>query len=407
MRVLFIAPFDLTIRDGTSIRVLNLARAAAQICEHVFLASYTSDESFKELDNLTHIKIRSVQLRYHFVGAFMNKVSPQITSRVAAKLLGLTSVEASVMKRVDLIHLHWLLHSYIAKSFQLLIGQEIPLVADLHGSFRIQEPPKGSMKGALAHALSYLHESIAIKDNSIKAFTVPSKSFGNFLASTYGISLAKIFEVRDFVEPETLASARRCGEIDEEVRKLLGNNIALHGFVAYAGAVSTYHGFFDLVEAFKIAEKLSRKELRLLLIIPTSRQIAKFQKILPSNTVILENIPRRFILCLLRHASALVLPHRAGTQFDYIPSNKVYDYMLAGKPIIAYKTPAIEEMLSKYKMYILTEPNNPVALAKGIVKALELWKDSEPAPAYDVPTLEEAVKSLKVIYRIVSKVNSN
>jgi len=102
-----------------------------------------------------------------------------------------------------------------------------------------------------------------------------------------------------------------------------------------------------------------------------------------------------------------VLPHRAGTQFDYIPSNKVYDYMLAGKPIVAYKTPAIEETLSKYRMRILTEPNNPVALAKGIVKALELWKDSEPASTYDVPTLEDAVKSLKVIYRIVSKANSS
>jgi glycosyltransferase involved in cell wall biosynthesis len=167
--------------------------------------------------------------------------------------------------------------------------------------------------------------------------------------------------------------------------------------------VSKYHGFFDLVEAFRIAKR-SYKDLNLLLIVPSLQQLAKLGRFLPEETVVLENVPRRILPCVLRRASVLVLPHRAGTQFDYLPSNKVYDYMLAGRPIVAYRTPAVETALGDYSMRILVEPNNPVELAKGILKAMLLYGDSEPKPAFDkVPLLESAANALERVYHIVTK----
>jgi glycosyltransferase involved in cell wall biosynthesis len=405
MRVLFIAPFDLTIRDGTSIRVLNSARAATRICERVFLISYTTNEELEALNNLVHIRIRAVQLRYHFIMALADSVDSRLTSKFAMRFSGLNSVMMrNMIKNVDVIHVHWLLFSYLAKSLQLLIGQQIPTVVDLHGLFRLQESLKTSVRDTLAHTLGLMHEATAVRDKSIKAFTVPSKSLGKFLELTYGIDPRKVFEVRDAVEPEVLTSAKRCNEVNKEVKELIRDDVESYSSIAYMGTISRYHGFFDLLEAFNIVKRILRKKLKLILIVPSSQQLAKFRKILPEDTLVLENIPRKLIPCILRSASILILPHRAGTQFDYLPSNKIYDYMLAGRPIVAYKTPAIEEVLSRYDIRILVEPNNPMALAKGVIKALELWRDSEPTPAFDdVPTLKNMERSLRIVYRIASK----
>ncbi len=46
-------------------------------------------------------------------------------------------------------------------------------------------------------------------------------------------------------------------------------------------------------------------------------------------------------------------------------------------------------------MYLPVKPNNPIELARGIVRAIELYGRSEPKPAYDkVPMLNNAAKAL-------------
>jgi glycosyltransferase involved in cell wall biosynthesis len=122
----------------------------------------------------------------------------------------------------------------------------------------------------------------------------------------------------------------------------------------------------------------------------------RFKSLLPEGTKIMIGIPRRFVPCILREASVLVLPHWAGTQFDYIPSNKIYDYMLSGRPIVAYRTAAVVESLKRYPYSILVKPNDPKALAEGIVKAFESLRNAEPRAVFDnVPTLR--------VYRYVLK----
>jgi len=402
MNVLFIAPFDLRIRDGTTVRVINLVRAAAQVCDTVFLASYTNNEYLKALSNIVHIRLKNIQLRYHLAMAFTSSILTRLASKFLTRFFEIGfEYNKNIYESIDIIHVHWLLFSYLAKYIQTLSPRWIPLIVDLHGSYRIQEPLNYSMKNILLHTLGLLHETTTIRDSSISAFTVPSSSFGEFVKSAYGIDSRKVFVVPDVVEPEVLASAKECN--DKGAEELLGERIASRGVVAYVGTVSKYHGFFDLVEAFRIAKR-SYKDLNLLLIVPSLQQLAKLGRFLPEETVVLENVPRRILPCVLRRASVLVLPHRAGTQFDYLPSNKVYDYMLAGRPIVAYRTPAVETALGDYSMRILVEPNNPVELAKGILKAMLLYGDSEPKPAFDkVPLLESAANALERVYHIVTK----
>jgi len=81
MNVLFIAPFDLRIRDGTTVRVINLVRAVAQVCDTVFLASYTNNEYLKALSNIVHIRLKNIQLRYHLAMAFTSSILTRLASR--------------------------------------------------------------------------------------------------------------------------------------------------------------------------------------------------------------------------------------------------------------------------------------------------------------------------------------
>jgi len=294
MKVLFIAPFDLTLRDGTSIRVSNIARATARICKDVFLLSYTINEELKTLSNLVHIKMKTIQVRQHFIIAFTDIINPQLAFKLASRFLesSFTMMKGAI-EDVDVIYTHWLLFSYLAKSLRLLVNQHIPVVVDLHGLFRLQKPPKHSMRDILAYTLGLIHETIIIKNKFIKAFTVPSKRFREFLKEAYTLDPSRVFEVPDVVDPEVIESARKCKEFDEEIRKFLGECPELRDTVAYIGTISTYHGFFDLIKAIKIAKKIAKRDFKLLLIIPDFKQLVKFSALLPKNTIILENIHSR------------------------------------------------------------------------------------------------------------------
>jgi glycosyltransferase involved in cell wall biosynthesis len=405
MKVLFIAPFDLTMRGGTSIRVSNLAKAAARICEQVFLASHTSNEELESIRNLLHIRVKYIRSRFRTIMTLVNDVNYQLALKLIAKLLKSELSEMkSVVDEVDVIHVHQHLFGFcLAKILQRSMdARRAPMVVDLHGLLRLQGLMGTSLKEVLVNVAWLLHEFMVFRDRSVAAFTMPSKSLGEFLKSAYGVDPDKVFEVPDAVDQEVVATAKRCEEVEKEVERLLRGS-ELRNAVAYVGNLSRYHGFFDLVKAIKIAKR-SLREIKLLLVVPSLKQLERFRYLLPEGTIALENVPRRLLPCILRRAALCVVPHRAGTQFDYVPSNKVYDYVLSGRPIVAYRTPAVVEVLSKYPMRVLVKPNDPQSLAEGIVKALELWEDSEPAPRFDcMPTLDDVGRSLRTLYHIISK----
>ncbi|MGC9107309.1 MAG: glycosyltransferase, partial [Infirmifilum sp.] len=392
MKVLFIAPFKLEIHDGTTIRVLNLAKAATYISEEVFLVSPSINEEFK-LNNIVNIKMKEIEGRYHFTLAYLSEFSSKLSFTIGTRILHINPEEYDFLDHINVIHVHWLLYKYLAKILQQIVHKRIPLVVDLHGSWNLQQSKKGYVKDVLALKLGQAHEALAFRDNSIDAFTSPSISFNNYIASKYKVDPKKLFEVKDAVDAEVIASSRSCNEI--EVNKLIGEISSSTNLIAYTGSTTNFHGFLDLIEAYNILKKFYKYNFKLLLIVPSITQSLMINR----DTIILKNIPRRFVPCVLRKATVLVFPHIAGTQFDYIPSNKIYDYILAGRPIVAYKTSAADDLLKDYSMYIPVKPNNPIELARGIIKAVETYGNSEPKPMYNkVPTINSVAESLKRVY---------
>lgn len=79
-------------------------------------------------------------------------------------------------------------------------------------------------------------------------------------------------------------------------------------------------------------------------------------------------------------ADVLVLPNKAGSAHSelYTSPLKLFEYMVAKRPIVASQLPSITEILNNDNA-ILVEPNNPIALKTGIEKALNSPESLEKA----------------------------
>tara|TARA_B100000749_G_scaffold222723_1_gene177878 strand:- start:50 stop:454 length:405 start_codon:yes stop_codon:yes gene_type:complete len=81
---------------------------------------------------------------------------------------------------------------------------------------------------------------------------------------------------------------------------------------------------------------------------------------------------------LLAKGDVLVLPNvGSGSTVNYTSPLKLFEYMAAGKPIVASNLPSIREVLRDGENAVLVEPGNPTALTSGLRRVLEDRKLAE------------------------------
>ncbi len=104
-----------------------------------------------------------------------------------------------------------------------------------------------------------------------------------------------------------------------------------------------------------------------------------------SKIMILGLQPRKFIPQYLKSADVLVLPNSAKSKISkyYTSPMKLFEYMAAGRPIVATNLPSITEILNDNNAVLVT-PDNPSSLADGIIRVL---KDKELAEKISSHTL--------------------
>ena len=81
---------------------------------------------------------------------------------------------------------------------------------------------------------------------------------------------------------------------------------------------------------------------------------------------------------LLAKGDVLVLPNvGAEPTVNHTSPLKLFEYMAAGKPIVASNLPSIREVLRDGENAVLVEPGNPTALTSGLRRVLKDWKLAE------------------------------
>lgn len=145
-----------------------------------------------------------------------------------------------------------------------------------------------------------------------------------------------------------------------------------HPVVGYAGHLYPWKGVDILIDALALTPNVEG------LIIgghPAEPDLARVKALaaergLERMTFTGQVDPPR-VAALLQRATLLALPNLA-THVSAISTSplKLFEYMAAGKPIVASRLGALEEILREGENAVLVEPNSPAALSEGIRRIL-------------------------------------
>ena len=132
----------------------------------------------------------------------------------------------------------------------------------------------------------------------------------------------------------------------------------------YTGSFSSYQGIGILLEAIALVEK-SNISARFILAGATSKELqnidSKWRSGFLGNVLVLGRVSREEVGKLLVAADALISPRLFGHNIPL----KIFDYMGAGKPIIASDIPAHHAVLDEHRAIFFE--NTPDDLAKVII----------------------------------------
>lgn len=373
MKVFAITPNDLRVYDGTTVRVTGLIKGVAQYAKEICLASTAINTELQSVRSLTWLKLRFYGNYTQILHCYSYSAFNESFSKTFGNIF-LSKDDFRKISDADVIHAHFLSTLPIALASKRA-SLDLPLIVDLHGLYCLQPIKFGyePISYLMVHLLK-VYELLKISDNKIFGLVVPSYPLKQIITKRFGLSEERVHVVYDGIDVNAVPEYE-----DSEVEKTRQDlGVSNRILITYVGTSSFFHGFYDLMYAYKLA-KSNEQRLSLLLIVPyRDYTIESLQRmgIKLDDVHIFGSMPRREIYKYLHASDVLILPHRKGTQFDYLSSNKLLDYMASGRPIVAYALPSVLPLLKEYPFKILAEPNKPEKLPSSILEAVSLFKNT-------------------------------
>lgn len=139
--------------------------------------------------------------------------------------------------------------------------------------------------------------------------------------------------------------------------------------VIYAGHLYNWKGAGDLAESSRYLPE----DYLIIFVGGVRNDAQKFSAIHKDNKKIIIEGQKPYcqIPIYLKAADVLVLSNKTGSDLSmkYTSPLKLFEYMAAKRPIVSTNLPSLREVLNNDNS-ILVEPDNPSALAQGIIKAV-------------------------------------
>ena len=181
----------------------------------------------------------------------------------------------------------------------------------------------------------------------------------------HGVPTYKILVAPDAVDLRNFDISQSQEELRKKLNLPLDKNL-----IFYTGHLYGWKGAHVLAQA---AKHLSDQEL-VCFLGGTDEDIKKFKAEfgVVKNIKILGRVASFEVPKYLKAADILALPNSASKKISthYTSPMKLFEYMAAGKPIVASALPSIREILNDTNS-VLVEPDDPSQLAVGIQKILE------------------------------------
>lgn len=156
-----------------------------------------------------------------------------------------------------------------------------------------------------------------------------------------------------------------------EVRRRLGIPLDLR-VVCYTGHLYAWKGADTLARAARYLPD----DYLVYVVGGTKDDLLRYRKLVQEEGLdrvrVVGHVPPDQVPEYLAAADVLVLPNsgRSETSARFTSPMKLFEYMAAGRPIVASCLPSIQEVLRDHENAVLVEPDNPEALARGIMTVI-------------------------------------
>ncbi|MFP4299194.1 MAG: glycosyltransferase family 4 protein [Spirulinaceae cyanobacterium] len=120
-----------------------------------------------------------------------------------------------------------------------------------------------------------------------------------------------------------------------------------------------------------------------------------------TNITLLGYLQHHRLASLLQAADALIYPHLSGEAASFTSPMKLFDYIAAGRPIVATQIEPLQEFADSPLIAAWCEPDSPTAFAEGLKAVLSRYGDWTP----DFMSDRDLVQKYSWEYRIQQTLN--
>jgi len=191
-----------------------------------------------------------------------------------------------------------------------------------------------------------------------KSFVAKTTFVKEELVKRFGVDESKITVIPNGIDIDDFNCRESMEEVRNKLRLPIDKKTAL-----YTGSLQSWKG----VDVFLYA---AEKIINVLFVIVggDDKSVEEKKRKFPSrNIIFFGQRPHRDMPLFMRAADVLVLPNAAGTDVSekYTSPLKLFEYMAAGKPIIASDLPSIREIVSDTDVFFF-KPNDVSSLEMAI-----------------------------------------
>jgi glycosyltransferase involved in cell wall biosynthesis len=266
----------------------------------------------------------------------------------------------------DLIHCYnlqaatiaWLINNFKKKKYFIIFEP----MGSAYGESKYKNQP---IKVIIAGMLARTPENLMFKKSD--AIIVYTNIFKKFVSQNFGVNSKKIHVIQ---HGTNLNTQHEPSQIEKDSLRKKLEIPGANKIVMYAGSLTDLHGTPNLLEAINYVN-MQKQNVSFLILGkgPLEKKIQTFIMTNKLNNVkLLGFVSSEKIGLYLSLSDILLIPHSKCLQTELDPPTKLFEYLASGKPIVAFNLAAIAEVVGNNA--VLVDPDNPKALADGILKLL-------------------------------------
>ena len=351
LKILMIACVPFFSPRGTPISIKSRLQTLSHLGHKVDLITYHTGEDI-EIPGIKVLRIINIP--------FIKEVpvGPSFIKMFLDVFVFFKTLRYLLMRKYDLIHTH-----EEGSYFGALLSKvfKIRHLYDFHSSLPQAMKNFGySRYRALIRFLEFLEKRVVNSSHSIITISAELDAYVKKINSNTPTIIIENHQSYDFYNVDN----NQLGSFENSHPEFSGKNIVL-----YAGTFERYQGLDLLLAA---AEKLIKENNNIIFILAGGqpKQIDKLQKLtesigISSNVHFTGILPFDKLALYMKIANILVSTRTTGNN----PPLKIYDYLQAGKPIVATNINAHTQILND-DMAVLVDPV-PESIAQGITSLLD------------------------------------